>query len=550
MARRRQWEARSGGQLILAGLVLCLIVGTAFRLGFFGDSLYADEVGAFYDVSGHGLGRVLFLLSGHSPELNPPLYFLLAWIDERLFGTSVQALRLICLVTGVAVIPLTFLLGRLTVDDRAGLAGAALVSLSPFLVFYSSEARPYSLMLALTLVSTVALLKAIETDRVGYWALYAVASCAAMYTHFTAVFVLLVGFVWCLVTHPSAARRVALANLLAAIGFLPWVPNLIRTSNSIGTRLYGALEPLTPHAIRVDLAQLWVGDPQLPVAQFPGYGWALLAAVGVVGAGVAWRLAPASDRRSPRPGFALSRQHELGPRAGTALLVALAGAVPVATALYSAVRPSVWNSRDLIASMPAFATLVGAVLTRARRSVSWPAFILVAAALLVTDLRMRQLSYHRPDYRDVASVIDRTGARGSPVVNWPDVSPGPPSELEVALQLQGGASRHPVLRLGTAPVADILRAPPYTTVLPEPGQVVARHAAALAGNGRLFLVVPGPIPVPTLLRTRDQHVTSTAHSNILALLAAFMSALPPRFHLVSSQRFPGVHQPQLYTFQG
>ena len=142
--------------LFVAGIT---VVGLLLRLPWFGNSLCGDEVGAFYDVSGHGLGRVIYLLSGHSPELNPPLYFVAAWASEQRFGTSAESLRVISMLSGIAAIPLTYVLGRWTVGLRAGLAAAAIVALCPFLVFYSSEARPYGLMLVLCLLSTLALLK-------------------------------------------------------------------------------------------------------------------------------------------------------------------------------------------------------------------------------------------------------------------------------------------------------------------------------------------------------------------------------------------------------
>ena len=184
------------GAIVLAGALL--------RLRWFGDSLYGDETEAFYDVSGHGLGGVLHLLNGHTPELSPPLYFVLAWMSERVFGTSVQSLRLVSMVAGVSAIPMTYLLGRFTASSRAALVAAAMVALSPFLIFFSSEARPYSLLLALCLASTLALVRAVGHDgRSRWWVVYALSSCAALYTHYLAVFVLAVQFVWAFVAFPA-----------------------------------------------------------------------------------------------------------------------------------------------------------------------------------------------------------------------------------------------------------------------------------------------------------------------------------------------------------
>jgi uncharacterized membrane protein len=183
-----------------------VLVGLAVRLPWFDDALYGDEVQAFWDVSGRSLGDTLHLLAGNSTELSPPLFFVFAWVSDHLFGASAESLRIVSLAAGLATIPLTYLLGRRTVGVRAGLLGAAFVAVSPFMIFYSSQARPYALMVMLCLVSTLALLRAVRDGGRSWWLLYAATSCAAMYTHYTSVFPLAVQLGWALVTQPGARR--------------------------------------------------------------------------------------------------------------------------------------------------------------------------------------------------------------------------------------------------------------------------------------------------------------------------------------------------------
>jgi mannosyltransferase len=534
---RQEAARRAFGEPVL-WLIGLVAVGLALRIPWLRDSLYGDEVGAFYDVTGRSFGGVLHVLSGHSPELNPPLYFVVAWGSEKVFGVSALSLRLVSLVAGTAVIPLSYLLGRWTVGVRAGLTAAALAAVSPFLVFYSSEARPYALLLALTLGSTVALLRAVETGERGWWAAYAALSCAAIYTHFTAVFVLGLQFVWALVAVPRRRRALIGANVVAAVLFVPWIPNLIRTARSPGTKLYGTLQPFTAHAVRIDLGQLLLGQSEQPVSSIPGrVAVALILAALLVAAAIAifWR---GQDRARPD----VAARH--------VLLVLLALGVPVAMGVYSSVRPSVWDSRNLISCWPAWAVLAAAILTAPR----WPWRIALVAVVLaaltfgsVKDLAAR---YQRPDYQAAADYIARAARDHEPVVNWPDYSPGPPNELEVALDLDNQSARHPVLRLGSPPLNEVERAPPYTSLLPQTGETVARQAADLAKNGGLFLVLPGPVPIATLQALRTRHITSTPRSGILVLLAAFMGALPARFHPVAMHVYPGLHRVAVYLYRG
>lgn len=176
--------------------------------------------------------------------------------------------------------------------------------------------------------------------------------------------------------------------------------------------------------------------------------------------------------------------------------------------------------------------------------------MLVVAALAFGSVKMLGPNFQRPDYQAAADYIARTAHADAPVVNWPDYTPGPPNELEVALDLTGQAAQHPVLRLGAAPLPEIEAAPPYTFILPQTGQTVARQAAALAGNGDLFLVVPGVLPISALQAIRARHLTSQRNSTITALFGAFLGALPARFHPVGMRVYPGLHRVAVYVYRG
>ncbi len=522
-----------------SALAAIVVLGLALRLSGFSGSLYGDEISSYFVVTGNSLGRLMHLLSGHSRELSPPLYFVFAWLTEQLVGGSVHALRMISLLSGVATIPLTYLLARWTVGVRAALVAATLVAFSPFLTFYSSEARAYSLMVVLCLLSTLALLKAIRSGKRDWWVAYAVFSCAAMYTHFTSIFVLIAQAGWALVTQPGVRVELFGSNLAAAAGFLPWVPVLIRQAHSAGPKFYGVLEPFTFHALRADLGQVSIGRPLFGVLTFPGP-----VAVAMALAGVAVAAFGAALRRGWRPPFA--EVHRPSPE--MALVVLLACAAPVGIALYSSVGNSVWDSRNLVSSWPGFAVLVASLLTRPPRVWRLPALALVLGAFAIGALTSLEHRYSRPNYQAAADYITREGS--GPVVDWPDISPGPLDELEAALALAGSSRRHPVLRLGIAPLGAVLRAPPFETLPPLPGEAVAREAERLAGDGRLFLVLPDPYPLSALEATRHRHLTSRPTSGILRIFGAFLGALPARFHPVAARTWEGIDRVTVYVFQG
>jgi mannosyltransferase len=521
---------------IAVALLLVSAVALALRLRLFADSLYGDELSAYFVVTGNSLGRVIHLMSGHSTELNPPLFFILAWASEKLFGSSAQSLRLISMLAGTALVPLTYLLGRRLMSVRAGLVGAVLVALSPFLMWYSSEGRPYALMVFLCLLSTLAMLKALDTRGFWWWVAYAGCSCAAMYTHYTSAFVLLAQFIWAFVSRPKARRGLLLANVAAVVGFLPWLPTLIRTERNPHVALYAGLEPFSLHAVRVDLPHWLIGHPYLSPDSIPGVGAVIIIVVGVLVAALAAAL-PVRRIRAAWP-----------PR-GVVLAVVLAVAAPLGIALYSSVRPSVWDTRNLLSSWPGFAVLLGGLVTWGRSPWRAIAPVLVIAGFAIGAVRTLDTAAQRPNYQAVAAFINRNGNPGAPVVNWSDLTPGPPTELEAALGLDGGLAHHPVLRLGLAPLSQVLRAAPYTTLTPPTGEQLARQAASVAGTGRMFLVLPAAQTIPELQSIRRQHIRSTSTS-VLGIFGSFLGALPARFQPITVHTYLGLNAVTVVMYGG
>src|SRR3954470_6843369 len=171
--------------LIVAALTA---VGVALRITIAHQSLFADELSTRYILAGHGLADMVSVVHTDA-EITPPLYFVAAWLTTRL-GFAPELVRAPSLLAGAAAIPLAYLLGVRTVGRRAALVAAALTTFSPFMVYYSAEARGYAVMVALVLGSTLCLLTATERGGTRWWSLYAVCACGAVYSHYTSVFAL------------------------------------------------------------------------------------------------------------------------------------------------------------------------------------------------------------------------------------------------------------------------------------------------------------------------------------------------------------------------
>jgi len=155
-------------------------------------------------------------------ESTPPLYYALAWLWSRIFGTGEVGLRSLSALAGTASIAVIYLgAAALGMRRRVGLIAAAIVAVSPVMIWFSQDARAYSLAFLLTALSFLFFGKALRDPRRGTLLAWAFSSALALCTHYFAGFVVLPEAVL-LLLWTSERRRVAasLLVILAAGGLL------------------------------------------------------------------------------------------------------------------------------------------------------------------------------------------------------------------------------------------------------------------------------------------------------------------------------------------
>lgn len=217
---------------------------------------------------------------------HPGLYYLLlrGWID--LFGSSEASVRAMSGVFSLVAVPFVVATARRH-GDRLAAAAAVLAIASPYLMRYGSEARMYSMLVALAAFGWWALERAIERPAAARLATVAAATGAVLHTHYWAVFVVaavLAALAVQAVTSSEdrrAAVRVGGAVLAGSATMLVWVGVLVDQLAGTGT----------PWAKRARPTEVFVETAQAIGAnsRFEGetYGiWLLvLAAVGAFAVG-------------------------------------------------------------------------------------------------------------------------------------------------------------------------------------------------------------------------------------------------------------------------
>jgi hypothetical protein len=238
---REAARARSRAFWIVAGLTGLAAVLRFATLGV--QAYHHDEIVTASRVLRGGFGHAMDAV-GFS-ESAPPLYYALAWVWTQLTGTGEFGLRSLSALAGVATVPVAYLLGCELRGRRAGLMAAALLAVNPMLLWYSQEARAYSLLALLCAVSLLFCVRALRSGRKRDFTFWGIASALALATHYFAFFALAAEAVLLLRRRGRASLAglwiIALAGLLLAplvihqmsYGHAEWISNF-----TLGHRLW------------------------------------------------------------------------------------------------------------------------------------------------------------------------------------------------------------------------------------------------------------------------------------------------------------------------
>lgn len=295
----------------LLPLLALTVLGAVLRLSTLrAQSYWYDEAVTVDLVRRSFRGMVAAIPSSES---TPPLYYVLAWGWSRLFGTGEAGLRSLSAVLGTATVPATYAAALGFVSRRSSLFAAALVAVSPFLVWFSQEARAYGLLVFLGTLSLVFFRRACTRGATKPLTLWAITSSLAVTTHYFAIFLVAAEGAWLLrwSRGPAVRRAVGTVGLVIAAlvplavyqaqhyNHTAWIPS----SGSPGGRAAYLLHQLVAGAYPI--SHVWPIVVAVPIVVLVGlFVWterwerdgALVALVlGIVAVGAPLGLAFAGD---------------------------------------------------------------------------------------------------------------------------------------------------------------------------------------------------------------------------------------------------------------
>lgn len=207
--------------LALAGIVALAAVG--FIVDLASSSLFIDEVLSWFSASGP-LGHVI--ASVRIREANPPGYFLALNLWTHVFGDSVFALRLPSALAATATVAAVAWIAQMLGRRVAALMAALLAAVSPVLLEYAQQARPYAWAMLAGTLAAGCVLRYMDSERRLWLACAVAASVAAVWIHYTAWLVIAPMAAWVLTRHEFSRQAKAAFVIALALAFAVTAPLL------------------------------------------------------------------------------------------------------------------------------------------------------------------------------------------------------------------------------------------------------------------------------------------------------------------------------------
>jgi hypothetical protein len=184
---------KTGWPIIFYGILFCALVLRLYNLYDF--DLWFDELGTEM-FSARSLERMTDLSAGDRFRLmldwmkrdpHSPVYYILIH-GFSLWGGDGPALRIPSVIFSMLALVIFYKVARLFFDQPTSLMSLLILAFNPFHIWYAQEARVYAMASFVLLSAFYALMRAIMTDRVPYWACFVISGIVTMLSIYNSVF--------------------------------------------------------------------------------------------------------------------------------------------------------------------------------------------------------------------------------------------------------------------------------------------------------------------------------------------------------------------------
>jgi mannosyltransferase len=210
---------------------ILLVGGTIRLIGLNRLSLWLDEAFSLL-YSKQDWSAAAGFNGFYSPH--PPLYFLMTKVANIVLPDATAG-RVLSALFGVLALPVFYQLARRLLDQVAAIVATGVFTLNPIHVYYSQEARMYSMVVLFVTLSFLALIAFDQSGRRRWAVIYGFALAVAVYADYSSLFVLgpqalvVLFLTW---RNPRRMVPILIAAGLAIVAYAPWLPQVWQSVSS------------------------------------------------------------------------------------------------------------------------------------------------------------------------------------------------------------------------------------------------------------------------------------------------------------------------------
>lgn len=196
-------------------ILAVIIFGFLLRVISLNQSFWLDEATSGLVVRNFNLVQIITKFS--PGDFHPPFYYLVLKVWSNVFGSNEIVLRFPSIIFGLLTIYFVFLIGKELFNKRVGLIAGMLLATSGLHIYYSQEARMYSLVALLISLLVYLFLK-------KKWLIFSIILMFVGLTDYPAL--LIIPVFWIL--GRKDWKKLVISHLPLTISYLFWLPIFIK----------------------------------------------------------------------------------------------------------------------------------------------------------------------------------------------------------------------------------------------------------------------------------------------------------------------------------
>lgn len=210
-------------------------------------------------------------------DVYPPLYYSIIHVISRILNIDCASHHFAFMIPVMKALSIIFIgtfmwfavkFISATKGKIAGITCILICFANPMFLNYVVEIRPYTLSAIFTATGFIAGIRALQSANVRWWGLYSLCAACSAYTHYYALLTIalisIFFFIYCWIKERAHISALILANVVAAIAFLPWLPSLLAQLHKVQNSWWCTESLRQSYQYILNICGTTIGDSFIP----------------------------------------------------------------------------------------------------------------------------------------------------------------------------------------------------------------------------------------------------------------------------------------------